>query len=341
MNQSFGLSVRRAVFAVIAIMSASSCMQATESGTAPETSSAETTAGPLAPITVAGGYWIELSPVIVAARNFYPVQVPVAEGGVRSITAGDALIATNAETQLLRETVYNPDLRIIMTVTESFYRLVGKRSAGIDSLADLKGKRVIVPFSTSANYFLVAMLESVGLTEDDVELVPFPRGPDIRTSMDMMSDAVINGDADVVAIWEPEAEDAIHALGDDAIVLQDRSVYREVFNLHTTATALADPGQRRAIVAFVRAIVDATEALEADPEPYWQQVSNVIGYPVADIEASWEENEFPIYIVPDMLDVLEKEEIWVAKERDRAPRTREELARFIDYSVLKEVMSSR
>jgi NitT/TauT family transport system substrate-binding protein len=159
--------------------------------------------------------------------------------------------------------------------------------------------------------------------------------------MDMMSDAVLNGDADVVAIWEPEAEDAIHDFGDDAIVLQDRSVYREVFNLHTTATALADPEQRRAIVAFVRAVVEATEALESDPVPYWPQVTDVIGYPVSDIQASWGEMEFPIYIVPDMLDVLEKEEIWVAKERDRAPRTRDELAQFIDYSVLEEVMRSR
>jgi len=296
---------------------------------------------PLAPMTVAGGMWIELSPVIVAANEFYPVQVPVATGGVRSITAGEALVATNAETQLLRESVDNPDLRIIMTVTESFYRLVGKRSAGIESLADLRGKRVIVPRSTSANYYLVAMLESVGLSEDDVELVPFPSAADTQTAMDMMSDAVVNGEADVVAIWEPEAEDAIHDLGDDAIVLQDRSVYREVFNLHTTATALADPDQRRAIVAFVRAVVDATEALDSEPERYWPLVAEVIGYPVSDIEASWGEMEFPIRIVPDMLDVLEKEEIWVARERDRVPRTREELARLIDYSVLEEALDSR
>jgi len=30
-----------------------------------------------------------------------------------------------------------------------------------------------------------------------------------------------------------------------------------------------------------------------------------------------------------------------AKERDRTPRSREELARFIDYSVLEEAMSTR
>ncbi len=36
--------------------------------------------------------------------------------------------------------------------------------------------------------------------------------------------------------------------------------------------------------------------------------------------------EFPVQIIPDMLDVLVEEERWVAKERSRAPRGREELA---------------
>ena len=295
----------------------------------------------LPPMSVAGGYWIELSPVIVAAQEFYSEKLDVGEGGVRSLTAGDVLLATNAETQLLRETVDNPDLRIIMTVTESFYRLVARRSAGIETLADLKGKRVITPRRTSAGYYVVAMLESVGLTEDDIELVPFPQGDNVRDAMDKMSDVAMAGDADVVSIWEPEAEDAIHDFGDDAIVFQDRSVYREVFNLHTTATALADPQKRSQIVAFVRAIADATDALQDNPDPYWAQVSELIGYPVSDIEASWGEMEFPIQIIPDMLDVLEKEEIWVATERDREPRSREELAQFIDYSVLEEALAGR
>ena len=144
--------------------------------------------------------WIELSPVLVAANSFYPEPLTVQSGGVRSISTGDAIIATNAETQLLRESVTNPDLRIIMTVTESFYRLVGRRSAGIDSLADLRGKRIMVPRFTSANYYLVAMLREVGLTEDDVELVNLPPARDGQTGMDQMSDALLAGDVDVISI---------------------------------------------------------------------------------------------------------------------------------------------
>ena len=71
----------------------------------------------LAPIRVSGSYWIELSPVITAASSFYPEFLPTGEGGITRITSGEADIATNAETQLLRESLVNPDLRIIATVT--------------------------------------------------------------------------------------------------------------------------------------------------------------------------------------------------------------------------------
>ncbi|MBN1236973.1 MAG: ABC transporter substrate-binding protein [Gammaproteobacteria bacterium] len=295
----------------------------------------------LAPIRVSGSYWIELSPVVVAAERFYPEQLSVGEGGITRITSGEADLATNAETQLLRESVANPDLRIIMTVTESFYRLVARRSAGIETLEDLRGKRVMLPRRTSANYYLVAMLRTVGLTEADVELVPLPRADDVKTSLDLMSDALLSGEADVISIWEPEPEDAIRQLGDDAVVLQDRSVYREVFNLHATATALADPDKRRSIVAFVRAVADATEALQEDPQAYWPDISSVIGYTEEQIADGWPEMEFPVRIVPDMLDVLETEEAWVAEELDREPRSRQELARFIDTSVLEEALAGR
>ena len=296
---------------------------------------------PLAPISVSGSYWIELAPVIVAANSFYPQKLPVGEGGITRITSGEADLATNAEKQLLRESVRNPGLRIIMTVTESFYRLVGRRSAGISKVADLKGKRIMLPRMTSANYYLVAMLRTAGLTEADVTLVNLPPAQGDQSGLDQMSEALLRGEVDAISIWEPEPEDAIRKLGSDAIVLQDKSVYREVFNLHARAPDLADPAKRRSIVAFVRAVARATEALKRDPKPYWPHVSEVTTFTVEEIGWGWPEMEFPVRIVPDMLDVLETEEQWVAKVSNRAPRSRAELARFIDHSVVEEALSSR
>jgi NitT/TauT family transport system substrate-binding protein len=297
---------------------------------------------PLAPIRVAGARWIELSPVVVAANSFYPQKLEVPSGGVTSITRGDADLATNAETQLLRESVNNPDLRIIATVSESFYRLVARRSAGIGKLADLKGKRVLVPRLTSAQYYLVAMLRSAGLKEEDVTLVSLPAaGPGQPAEKFRYAEALVRGDTDVIAIFEPEPAEAVRRLGDDAIVLQDRKVYREAFNLHARATDLADPAKRRAIVRFVRAMSDATQALKKDPEPYLDHVSSVIGFSVEQIRWGWPETEFPVKIIPDMLDVLVTEEAWVAKASNREPRPREELAKLIDRSIVEEALALR
>lgn len=312
----------------------------TEARPAPAPEASRPAAAPLAPIRVSGSYWIELSPVLVAANRFYPEPMSVREGGITRITSGEADLATNAETQLLRESLTNPDLRIIMTVTESFYRLVARRSAGIQTLADLRGKRVMLPRNTSANYFLVAMLRTVGLTEDDVVIVSLPPAQGAQTGMDQMSDALARGEVDVISIWEPEPEDAIRRLGSDAVVFQDRSVYREVFNLHARAADLSDPEKRRSIVAFVRAVSQATEALKSDPEAHWPHVSSVTGFTVEEVSWGWPEMEFPVRIIPDMLDVLEEEEVWVAKERNRAPRSREELGRLLDRSVVEEALAA-
>jgi NitT/TauT family transport system substrate-binding protein len=345
MSQSFSLSKFRVSLVALASVLVLGCSPAEESQapvTVAQTAAVQPTAdAALALLRVSGSFWIELSPVLVAANSFYPEQLTVGEGGITRITSNEADLATNAETQVLRESIKNPDLRIIMTVTESFYRLVGRRSAGIETLADLKGKRVMLPANTSANYYLVAMLRTVGLTEDDVELVPLPAAQGDQSGMDQMSDALARGDVDVISIWEPEPGDAIEQLGDDAIVLQDRSVYREVFNLHARAPDLADPVKRRSIVAFVRAVADATDALKTNPETYWQHISNITGFSVEEVALGWPEMEFPVQIIPDMLDVLVEEEPWVAEQQNREPRSREQLATLIDRSVLEEALAER
>ncbi|MAD83711.1 MAG: hypothetical protein CL912_12185 [Deltaproteobacteria bacterium] len=63
--------------------------------------------------------------------------------------------------------------------------------------------------------------------------------------------------ADAVGMWEPTVELSAQALGANAIIFQDRSVYREVFNLYTTTEKLTDAATRKNIVAFVRALTQA------------------------------------------------------------------------------------
>jgi sulfonate transport system substrate-binding protein len=286
----------------------------------------------LPPLRTAGNLTtIELSPLLVAADKFYPGEISVINGGIPAIMSGMVDVATNAETQLLRQSVDDPDLRVIFTVAESFYRIVARKSAGIQKIADLKGKRITTPRNTSAHYFLVKMLATGHLAETDVTLVTI-------NPVTEMSTALKDGRVDAVAMWEPESERAIAALGSDAIVFQDARVYRELFNLNTSAKVLADPAKRSAIVELLRSLITSSVELRQRPSQYWPLIAAKLNYTPETVSKSWPNLKYAGGLVPDLLDVMVEEEKWVAKERDRTPRTHSQLASLIDRSLLNEAM---
>jgi len=284
----------------------------------------------LPPLRIAGNTsTIELSPVLLAASGLYRGQVTVINGGIPNLMRGEVDAATNAETQLLRQSVDDPTLRIIFTEAESFYRVVARRSAGIASVKDLRGKKIAVAPNTSAHYYLVKLLALSGVPEDAVTVVPI--APITR-----MSEALKNREVDAVAIWEPEAGNSAAALGADAVVFENRSAYRELFNLQTSTKVLSDRVKRRALVEFVKALITASATVRAHREDSWPLLSSKLNYPVPTIARSWAQLRYSGVIAPDLLAVMVEEDRWVAKERKRAPRSRGQLAVFIDRSILDE-----
>ncbi len=295
------------------------------------------------PIAVYGNkQTFEIAPVLVAAEDFYPGEATVRMGSLANLVGappvpgfgeeGEADVATNAETQLLRYSVENPNLRIVLGVSEGLYRIVARRSAGIATVADLKGKAVATIPQTSSGYFLHRMLAEAGLSFSDIEAKPI-------VPLAGMTEALRQGEVDAVVIWEPESENAAQVLGDDMIEFSGEGVYRELFNLNTTAEKLADPATRAKIVRFVRAILDASEDLARDPARAKALVVESGGFSPEDVEDSWQHHRFAPGFPADLLDVMEVEEQWLAAQTDRPPRSREELAGLIDTSVYEEALA--
>ena len=290
---------------------------------------------PAAPLAVSGATMtVEIAPVLLAVRTLYPNGPAVQNGGVPSLIRAEnpADVATNAETQALRQSVKRPDIRIIMTLVEGHYRIVARKSAGIETLSDLKGKRIATLKATSADYFLARMLERGGLTPADVTEVQI-------MPLEKLPAAIAAREIDAVAIWEPFSENALRALGDDAVEFSGKGIYRELFNLNTTAGALADPAKRREIVTLLRAIIRATETMARTPAEAQALVAKSGGYTVEEIANSWRHHDFTASFAKDMLDVLVQEEIWLAAAEKRPARSREQLAPLIDRSVLEEALA--
>lgn len=284
---------------------------------------------------------VESAPVLLAARDFMPGELDVGRGAIPNLIGapnipsvfdpGPADVATHAETQALRYSVDNPEIRIILTATEGEYRIVARRSAGISSISDLKGKRIGTLPDTSADYFVHLMLEHNGIEADEVTIQ--------RVSIASMADALATRQVDAIAIWDPYGSDAARAIGADLIAFSDPDVYRERFNLNTTSEHLADPAKRKAIVRFVRAVIDASAALKENPSSAQALIAERSGFSDEQVEGAWPHLRFPAAIPEDLLDVMVVEERWLAERAERTPRPREELAKLIDRSVYEEAMA--
>src|SRR6187402_3218323 len=225
---------------------------------------------PDAPFTVAvATAVVEAAPVYMAKEGPYGSQFNYINGGVRTLTNGGAHAAGNATTQMLVVLRDNPKVRLLFTLVDGNYRIVAKRSAGISKLADLKGKRVVTPRTTSAHYHLVAMLRSGGLQESDVTIVSAPAT--------QMAAALTRGEADAISMWEPESQNAVVALGADAIIFQDNKAYRELYSIYSTTDVMQDPRRRVELVEFVRALLVSVEAVRKDPQRYFPLFSKVTG----------------------------------------------------------------
>ena len=89
--------------------------------------------------------------------------------------------------------------------------VVGNKSHGINTAADLKGKTVAVQAGTSSEIILQQALKKAGLSVDDIKTV--------EMTVDGMTTAMITGQVDAAAAWSPNTITLQDALGENYVNL--------------------------------------------------------------------------------------------------------------------------
>jgi NitT/TauT family transport system substrate-binding protein len=270
---------------------------------------------------------IETLPIYLVEREPAGKGIELSGGAIPSLTAGNVDVVTNAETQAILRSAASPEIRVILTVAEYGYRIVARRSAGVRTAMDLRRKKIATSLNSSAHFYIVKTLQSVGLSETDITVVGM-------TPPEMPA-ALARGDVDAVSIWEPAAEQSAMALGLDALILQGPD-YRERFNLNTTTAILADPTKREAVTDLLRAIIRTSRRVREHPQEVQPVIAAKLGLPDQIVAATWGLFRFPASIPDDLLDSMVEQEPWMARNQNRAPRPREAIAALIDASVWRE-----
>ncbi len=97
--------------------------------------------------------------------------------------------------------------------------LIARSDRGIDSIEDLRGKKIGTASGTSAETILKLALLEADLSEKDVEIIDMDASAIVT--------AMLSGSIDVAATWSPNTTFIKRELKEKVVVLADNSRYRE------------------------------------------------------------------------------------------------------------------
>ena len=131
--------------------------------------------------------------------------------------------------------------------------VMGNKDKGVNTIADLKGKKVAATSGTSAEIILNLALQKEGMTADDLEIVEMDANGIVT--------AMISGNVDACATWSPGTMTIDQALGDKAVWLATNEDFvNEVTfpSSYITTQKYADENHD-VLVRFTRALQKAAD----------------------------------------------------------------------------------
>ncbi len=199
-------------------------------------------------------------------------------------------------------------LRILTTVhrASNYQGLVVRRDRGIESTADLKGRRVgVVPGSGTVYLLHLARLEA-SLQVDDIVEVPMKpeEGPDLLAS----------GAVDAICTWSPNLEVAMSWLPKGTGKVIYVPAYTQISMLTTTPENLVK--KREALQRFVRALVRAEDFIAThDAEARELVTRHLSKQPAEAISRDWNVAHYQLRLDNLMLTSLSNELAWLAGQQ--------------------------
>ena len=124
-------------------------------------------------------------------------RIPGGGDVIRAMASGDAQIGEVGSSPATAAASQGIDVQMFWVLDDiaNAEQLVVRNDSGITSLADLKGKKVGVPFVSTAHYQLLAALENAGVSPNDVEI--------LNMAPPAVAAAWERGDIDATFIWDP------------------------------------------------------------------------------------------------------------------------------------------
>jgi sulfonate transport system substrate-binding protein len=169
--------------------------------------------------------------------------------------------------------------------TKAAENIIVAKDSPIQTLADLKGKRIAVPQGSSAHGLALLALKSAGLTPKDVQLVylsPAAGGTAFNT-----------GKVDAWSIWNPQS--ALAVKDGARIIAKGLPPIDQVNNYYVASEkSLNDPSRRAALADLLTRVAREFNWAQQHPDEYAKAIAKETGVSLEDARTTVDAYPFKI-----------------------------------------------
>jgi NitT/TauT family transport system substrate-binding protein len=234
-----------------------------------------------------------------------------------------AELATVADIPIMFAIMKGHPVSIVATIftEEKDPGVIGRKDKGILTPADLNGKRIGVTLGTSGHFMLDALLLRHKLSTNDVTLH--------NLQPQEIAEALLQGDVDAVATWEPYLGALRTQLGANGTIFDSEGIYEVPFNIAGMRDYVAShPGM---IKQLVRALVRAERLCRDEPDAARQIIASAMNVSLEKLQGLWPSYRFNVTLDQSLLLTLEDETRWAIKN-ELTDRT--DIPNYLDHVYL-------
>lgn len=260
---------------------------------------------------------IHLSPVWIAVQKGYfkeeglEVEIREFESGrtaLRTMLNAEGIdIATAAQTPVIFNSFHRNDYAIIgsMVYSDKDIKLLARQDRGIKIPEDLKGKAVGITADSSSHFFLSLFLTCHQIEMAGIKII------DLEPSR--LSQALIQGQVDAIATWEPHTYQTRKALGNKALLLPSEGLYREDVYLIARRDYLKN--HTEALKRFLRAIEKGEAFIQKNRNEAMEIVRQRLKIDFETMNATWDDFLFRLFLDQSILISLEGQARWAIRNK--------------------------
>ena len=277
----------------------------------------------LVSIAVQKGYFAEQG-LEVEVKEFN-----TGDDATRAVFEGKADIATVAETAFVFDSFREKDFSLFATIGswDNEVKIVARTDRNINSIADLRGKRVGTHPKISVHYFLSQALLKHGLTMRDITPV-FKKAGELPAALEA-------GEIDAFSLREPFIGEATQRLKGNVQVFAEPGLYWKSFSLVARNKTLAERSD--ALRRFLRALRKAEMLVREQPREAASILAAQLNSTPDKIASDLDQVKLRLGLEQRLVYVLENAAAWAMDENLVTAKTMPNYLLLINADALRAV----